>query len=183
MKKSALNKIKIASPCSADWDEMLGDKRKRFCSLCQLNVYNISEMTEQEAKNFLFEAEGRVCVRLYKRADGTVITQDCPVGWAMIKCNVSRVATAVFSLVAGIWTGVYAVSQFRFDNQKLLQEVSLKLEESQKTQEGLLIENEKPVIQRLKPKKERKKPNYQAVNGRISNIRDLQDEPVELWIK
>ena len=28
----------------------------------------------------LEEREGRICIRLYRRADGTVITADCPVG-------------------------------------------------------------------------------------------------------
>ena len=33
-----LDNIRIASPCSANWDEMFGDERKRFCGDCKLNV-------------------------------------------------------------------------------------------------------------------------------------------------
>jgi hypothetical protein len=42
---SPLNNIKIASPCSADWEGMFGSQRKRYCGDCKLNVYNISGMT------------------------------------------------------------------------------------------------------------------------------------------
>lgn len=38
-----LDNIHIASPCSADWSEMYGDNRKRFCGDCKLNVYNLSD--------------------------------------------------------------------------------------------------------------------------------------------
>lgn len=108
MKTSPLNNIKIASPCSANWDEMLGDNRKRFCGECKLNVYNLSGMTKEEAENLLIETEGRLCVRFYKRSDGTILTQDCPVGWARIKKNLSRAATAVFSLIVGLFAGIFA---------------------------------------------------------------------------
>ena len=42
---SPLNNLKVASPCSQDWEAMLGNERKRFCGECKLNVYNLSGMT------------------------------------------------------------------------------------------------------------------------------------------
>ena len=75
-----LEQITIASPCTADWDAMQGDERVRFCGQCELNVYNLSAMEREEAQAFVRESEGKVCVRMFKRRDGTVITQDCPVG-------------------------------------------------------------------------------------------------------
>jgi hypothetical protein len=108
MKTSPLNNIKIASPCSANWDEMVGDERKKFCGECNLNVYNLSGMTKGEAENLLLESDGRLCVRFFKRADGTILTQDCPVGWAKVKRNLSRVATAAFALVFGTLGGIFA---------------------------------------------------------------------------
>jgi len=103
-----LDNIRIASPCDADWNEMRGDNRRRYCTTCQLNVYNLSEMTRTEAESFLVNSEGRVCLRTHRRADGTVITKDCPVGWARLKRTVSRTAAAVFSLVAGFFGGLIA---------------------------------------------------------------------------
>ena len=70
----------VASPCKANWDEMVGDHRKRFCHDCHKHVYNVSEMSFEEAEVFLRQANGDACVRLYRRKDGTVMTNDCPVG-------------------------------------------------------------------------------------------------------
>ena len=109
---SPLSNIKIASPCSADWDEMYGDSRKRFCGECKLNVYNLSGMTRDEAESLIMKAEGRLCVRFYKRADGSVITADCPVGWAKVKQRTKLYAAAAASLIMALFTGVLFVSLF-----------------------------------------------------------------------
>ena len=101
-----LDSIRVASPCSADWDQMYGNDRKRFCSECKLNVYNLSEMTRREAEDFLIRSEERVCVRFYRRADGTVLTRNCPVGWKAKVHRASRAATASFSLIAGVFLGL-----------------------------------------------------------------------------
>lgn len=107
-----LENIKIASPCSQDWEAMTGDNRKRFCSECKLNVYNLSGMTKPEAENLLLNAEGRLCVRFYKRADGTILTEDCPVGWAAFKRRVSKTAAAFASLMFGVIGGLGFSSYF-----------------------------------------------------------------------
>ncbi len=75
-----LESIQIASPCTAKWDEMIGDERARFCTHCQKDVFNLSAMPRDEAESFMRERTADVCVRLYKRFDGTVLTSDCPVG-------------------------------------------------------------------------------------------------------
>ncbi|GAB5536242.1 MAG: hypothetical protein Rubg2KO_24910 [Rubricoccaceae bacterium] len=72
--------LRIASPCDADWAAMPGTDRVRNCADCALNVYNLSEMTTREARALIRQHEGRLCVRLYRRADGTVLTRDCPEG-------------------------------------------------------------------------------------------------------
>ena len=105
-----LKNIKIASPCSANWDQMFGDERKRFCGECKLNVYNLSGMTSYDAENLLRNSEGRMCVRFYQRADGTILTKDCPVGWARLKKRISTVATAFVSMLLAILTGLFFVS-------------------------------------------------------------------------
>jgi hypothetical protein len=77
---SPLDRVRIAAPCPANWDEMLGSYRVRFCSRCELNVYNLSSMTRAEAEAFIAGHEGKLCVRFYQRADGSILTQNCPVG-------------------------------------------------------------------------------------------------------
>ncbi len=109
---SPLNNIQIASPCPADWEQMYGDDRKRFCGECKLNVYNLSGMTRDDAERLVTNHEGRLCVRYYRRADGSVITADCPVGWAKVKQRTKLYATAIASLVMALLTGVLFVSLF-----------------------------------------------------------------------
>lgn len=129
-----LDKIKIASPCSVNWDEMFGDERQRHCAECKLNVYNLSEISKTEAENFLINSEGRVCLKIYRRNDGTVITKDCPVGFAKLKKKVSRAATAVFALIATFFGGVFGLETLKslraFTNYKEVPEIFLKTDES-----------------------------------------------------
>ena len=101
-----LDDIRIASPCNADWDQMIGHDRARFCGQCNLNVYNLSSMTREEAELLIGRTEGRLCVRYFRRADGSVMTQDCPVGWRAIRRRMSYVARAVSSAVLGFLAGL-----------------------------------------------------------------------------
>ncbi len=101
-----LDNVRVASPCSANWDEMYGNAKQRHCGECEMNVYNLSEMTKQEAENLIINTEGRLCARFYKRADGTVITKDCPVGLAAFKKNISRFWTAAASVVLAALSGI-----------------------------------------------------------------------------
>ena len=105
---SPLKNLKVASPCSADWERMAGDDRKRFCGDCKLHVYNLSGMTTYDAENLLRLSEGRLCVRYFERADGTVLTQECPVGWAGVKRRLSMAATAVFGVFIS-FVGLFGV--------------------------------------------------------------------------
>jgi hypothetical protein len=73
-----LDDIRVANPCRANWGEMTGDDRVRHCSACSRSVYNIAAMTAAEAVALIEGREGGICGRLYRRADGTVVTADCP---------------------------------------------------------------------------------------------------------
>ncbi len=101
-----LDHVKVASPCPADWDAMIGNERVRFCGQCQLNVYNLSGMSKREAEALVTNTEGRLCVRYFSRADGTILTKNCPVGLRALKRRVSRVARATMSAVLGFLSGV-----------------------------------------------------------------------------
>ena len=109
---SPLKTLRIASPCSADWDGMSGDARKRFCRECKLNVYNLSDMTWYDAENLLRLSEGRLCVRYFQRADGTILTQDCPVGWAKVKQRISIFAATAFSMIISLFSVILFMSSF-----------------------------------------------------------------------
>ena len=76
-----LEDIRIASPCDVPWESMQGDGRVRFCGQCRLNVYDLSGMTRAEGEALIAKglAAGKLpCVQLWRRADGTILTQDCP---------------------------------------------------------------------------------------------------------
>lgn len=126
---SPLNNLKIASPCNAEWDNMIGDDRVRFCGQCNLNVYNLSGMSRSEAERLIIEREGKLCVRFYTRADGTIITSDCPVGWAAYKSRVQKIVTAVASLIFTFITGLGIYNYFfkpsSFKGGRMIGEVSL----------------------------------------------------------
>ena len=83
---------------------MVGDDKSRYCSHCHLNVYNLSAMTERQAEKLIIAKEGKLCAMIYRRADGTILTRDCPVGLramrkharnALIRC------AAVFVMICG----------------------------------------------------------------------------------
>jgi len=104
---NSLDRIRIASPCPVSWERMTGDDRVRFCDECNLQVYNIGEMTRPEAEALIAKTEGRLCARIYRRADGTVITRDCPVGLRAIRRRVTKSATAAFVAVMALAASVF----------------------------------------------------------------------------
>ena len=81
-KNDLLKRVRIATPCPAAWEQMDGDERVRFCGSCRQNVYNLSEMTRDEALALVRRVERgeRHCFRFYQRKDGTMLTRDCPFG-------------------------------------------------------------------------------------------------------
>lgn len=107
-KTSPLDGVKIASPCLEPWEAMEGDERVRHCASCRLNVYNLSGMTKRQAEDLLrTHNQGRLCVRYYKRADGGVMTKDCPTGLRALRQRALKKwisASYVFALfAAGFW--------------------------------------------------------------------------------
>jgi hypothetical protein len=104
------NNLRIASPCSVGWERMTGDDQVRFCSLCHLHVYNLSEMTGDQVRALVMKTEGRICARLYRRADGTVITRDCPVGLRAFRRRLSRAAGAAAATILSMCSVAFAQS-------------------------------------------------------------------------
>jgi Carboxypeptidase regulatory-like domain len=115
--KNQLHHLKVASPCSADWDSMAGTDRVRFCGQCELHVYNISDMTREEAIALVTRTEGRLCARFFRRSDGTILTRDCPTGFRAVRARASRVAgailTAILSLVSSSAAGATSLNHLQ----------------------------------------------------------------------
>lgn len=100
MLQDALTRVSIASPCTVGWDSMEGDDRTRFCWMCTQNVYNIEDLTRAEANKLLSGANGEVCIRVFKRPDGTILTKDCPVGLRQVRERVKAFSARACATVA-----------------------------------------------------------------------------------
>jgi hypothetical protein len=107
-----LDQVRVASPCNESWGEMVGDERVRFCLKCEKNVYNLSAMKRDEAEALLQERlQGELCVRFYQRADGTILTEDCPVG--VTKKRRKKAALAIAGAGAMAFAAVSALAKPR----------------------------------------------------------------------
>jgi hypothetical protein len=90
--------------------EPTADEAVRFCGECRKNVYNVAQMKSEDASLLLQQAQaagGSACMQLYRRADGTVITDDCPVGlrrvrdfWRKVKSAAAAIALVAATLPA-----------------------------------------------------------------------------------
>ena len=109
--KRSLDILTVPQPCEEPWDDMAerGEGR-RHCDLCMQDVFDLSAMTREAAEALVFESSGQVCVRFYRREDGTVVTSDCtPVrnralrraAGGALKTG-SRVATACLAVLAAL---------------------------------------------------------------------------------
>jgi hypothetical protein len=110
--QSFLDSLYIASPCNANWNDMNGNERVRMCSLCSKNVYNTSDMTKTEAEGFLRKNGVSECVGFFRRSDGTIMTDDCPIALRKIRNSLKMVSRAMASAVALLlYSGVGSVSK------------------------------------------------------------------------
>ena len=77
--KSLLDKVTVGFRCPMNWDEMAGDEVERFCCKCQKSVTDLSQMSREDAEDFVREhgAAGSACVRLSRDASGQVVTKGC----------------------------------------------------------------------------------------------------------
>src|SRR5262249_23986761 len=108
-----LDRAEIASPCPVPWEGMVGDDRARFCGACKPGGHNVSALCRGEARGLIAAANGRMCMRLYRRADGTVMTADC---WTLLRqarrrglvavaCTLGLILWAQLATQAvGLWT-------------------------------------------------------------------------------
>ena len=97
-----LDSIRVASPCHARWNDMDGDERARFCGQCQKNVYNLSAMTRAQIETLVREKEGKFCGRFYRRADGRMLTADCPSRLRRMRERLATLGGALFGLLLSL---------------------------------------------------------------------------------
>ncbi|HEX8179008.1 MAG TPA: ankyrin repeat domain-containing protein [Pyrinomonadaceae bacterium] len=103
-----LDHVKVPEPCPADWAEMRGNERVRFCQHCSLHVHNLSTVTRPEAEKIIRRAGGRICVRYYQRPDGAVLTSEPLVQIQAGLRRASRLAAGAFSAALSLSAAVTA---------------------------------------------------------------------------
>lgn len=162
-----LDQIKVASPCNASWEDMTGDDRVRFCGQCEKNVYNLSAMPREDAERLLAERlGGELCVRFYQRADGTVLTEDCPVG--MRKKRRRRLALAV----AGAGAMAAAAAQMLYATRCTQGEVAMgAVEPTTPHVMGSIAPTAPPVMGEVAPPKEQVTPPAEPTAGKPPHVR------------
>ena len=55
--------IRFDSPCTADWDSMIGTDQIRFCQHCKLTVHEISQFSDKQLNRLLRSSGHQLCVR------------------------------------------------------------------------------------------------------------------------
>jgi hypothetical protein len=149
MKEDLLDRIRIASPCNVSWESMTGSERARFCSQCQLHVYDISRLSHKEALALITNTQGRICGRIHRRADGTVLTRDCPVGLRAIRRRIGRVAGSAFAAVltlVSIGSGQKRASDPTPDPPKLYQIERKQSEQEKSSVTGKIFDSSGAVV-------------------------------------
>ncbi|MBI4748613.1 MAG: ankyrin repeat domain-containing protein [Acidobacteria bacterium] len=64
-----LDRVQVKSPCTEDWNEMVGNDEVRFCSHCSKHVHNLSAMTRREAEELVLKSNGNLCIRYLRRPE------------------------------------------------------------------------------------------------------------------
>lgn len=116
---TVLDRVRVATPCHAPWKDMVGDERVRHCKSCDMKVFNLSEMNRADAERLVTEATGRTCVRYYQRADGTMLTADCPVGLRRLRRATVRMLAAAVASFVFIGTTLVALARGERGSQDL----------------------------------------------------------------
>ena len=115
-----LDRINIDSPCSADWDEMIGKEQVRFCQHCSLYVHDLSKITRKDALKLVAASKGKLCVRYYRRPDGTVETASQAQPVSLIKRRLSRIAAGAFTATLSLASTAAAQSTTTIERSPLV---------------------------------------------------------------
>jgi hypothetical protein len=82
-----------ATSCPARFGEMDGDERERMCDRCRKRVYDVDGLSTEEIDALVSKVQPGTT--LFRRADGTLIAGDCPVGRGRTRNALAMVAGGV----------------------------------------------------------------------------------------
>lgn len=77
--RSALDRVRVQTPCDATWEQMTGNDTVRFCEHCSKDVHDLSALTRRDAELLVLKSNGRLCVRYRRASDSNrIITKEQP---------------------------------------------------------------------------------------------------------
>ena len=114
-----LELVQVQEPCTVPWSSMKGDERIRRCELCRKDVYNLSGMTRAQAELLLDGSQEKLCVRMVRRADGTVMTSDCTRDRTRALRRAARRSMAFGLAMAAAVAGVLGTAAVAIANEPL----------------------------------------------------------------
>jgi hypothetical protein len=106
-----LDVINVARPCTADWNQMEGDEKRRFCEHCQKHVYYLGAMPEDEAERLICQRAGSMCVRFARDPETNAVMT---LNYAPKKQYSRRRAIATMAAIATAFGSVAAWAGFTF---------------------------------------------------------------------
>ena len=100
-RRSILERVRVVSPCKADWESMTGNEEVRFCDHCRKSVHDLSAMTRKDAQALVAKSNGRLCIRYRRSSDNRIITKDA---LPVLPVPLYRIVQRASPLTAGIFT-------------------------------------------------------------------------------
>jgi Carboxypeptidase regulatory-like domain/Ankyrin repeats (3 copies)/Ankyrin repeats (many copies) len=97
MPRDLSEQLKIKTPCSANWDQMIGNEWVRFCEHCQLTVNDLTPLTPKRVRRLIENSKGRLCVRYRVSREGTPLLKAVPQQLHQIRKRVSKIAASAFT--------------------------------------------------------------------------------------
>lgn len=92
---------------------MSGGDQVRLCGSCKRHVYNVAAMSRRELDRLIATHEGKApCFRIFRRADGTLVTRRCFDGVRRAARRVWLEACALAALAVAFWMDVVLLRDF-----------------------------------------------------------------------
>ena len=98
--------LKIDNPCSANWDQMIGNEWVRFCEHCRLTVNDLTPLTPKRVRRLIAGSKGRLCVRFKQDHDGLPLIKAVPQQLHQIRKRVSKLAAGAFTATLSLSSAV-----------------------------------------------------------------------------
>ncbi|MEO6392588.1 MAG: ankyrin repeat domain-containing protein [Pyrinomonadaceae bacterium] len=102
-----LDSVSIERPCTASWDEMVGNDQVRVCRHCELSVNDLSAITRAQAEKLVRRSKGKLCLRIFRDPAGEVVTRDRMPPLYTISRRASRIAAGAFTAIMSMSTAAY----------------------------------------------------------------------------